>query len=439
MTRNSFFPGLTAVLRCAACWCSAFWLFTLTSVNGLQGIAPVPFFLGSAVCYGLLRRFLSVPRTVPALTAFGCVLTAVLSGVLLWQYAVFPTLTGKLFGVIAIGSTVAQSARVILEPPPAAKCITAMELTALYFLLFTWAQATAGLPPVYCLPLLTALILSLLVLPYQRLTGGGERQGRSRGFFLLSALVGLILLVLVLFLLFGAAPLGEGVSALARTLRSWGGTLLAALGRFLIWLFSHIHLSDTGTVPDVEPLPPSGTAQPAAESSPYAAAALLVLAIGLALLGIWGVLRFFRRRRVGGISPDFRTDTIHRRRVPFSAWLRRCWHGLTARFRLAAFLLFHRGTPQALYLSLVWAARRLRQGPKTGETPAAFLTRLQTLCPENPAFSAALHELALALDRQLFSPTPTGIAPESAAQLRRGIRKLPRRRASREASHLLNN
>lgn len=428
MERNSFFPGLAAVFRCAACWCSAFWLFTLTSLNGLQGLQPLPFLTGALVCYLVIRRFLGKPRTVQALAALGCGLTVLLSGLLLWRFSQLAGFAGRLFCVIAVGTTVLEAARVCLEPPTAAKCISAMELTTLYFLVFVWAQATAGLDPVYCLPLLTAVVLSLLVLPYQRLANSSSVHGRSRGVVLLAAVIIAIFLVLVLFVLFGAAPLGRGVTALAGTLMDWGKVLLSALGRFLTWLLSLLPRSESGELPDMEPLPQAGELTAGAEPSPAVMAALLLLVGALALTGLCFLLRSFRHHRVGGqMKTSAPAKTVQRRRLSLLAWLRRLLGELARHLRLAAAVLAQRGTPQEVYFFLTRTARRLRCPRQSGETPAAFLRRMKGLVREDPALPAALDQLSLALDRQLYSPAPAELSPETVRLIRRGFRRLARR------------
>lgn len=425
MERNAFFPGLAAVVRWVACWCTAFWLFTLTSPDGPQGIRFLPFLIGALLCYLILRRFLTKPRTVHALTALGVGLTAALSSVLLWKFSDLSGLVPRLFCLLAVGTTVYTAVSVSLETPAAAKCISGMELTTLYFLVFVWAINMADLDPLYLLPLLLSLVLSLLVVPYQRLLNSSNAHGHHRGVVIVAAVLAVILLILVLFVTFGAAPLGQGVSILAGALLAAGKSLLAALDRFILWLASLLPQPAPGELPDMEPLPSGGELIISEDPSPVLMAILLGIAVLLASAAVLFLLHYFRGHRLGGKAPhSINRESIHRNRPSLLKWLRQLFSHLFDCLRLQVRILSMRGTPQELYHWLTRRARRLHCPRQPGETPAAFLHRLQKLAQEDTDLSNALEQLVQALNQSLYGRVSAPLSAETVRYIRRGVRKL---------------
>ena len=100
MIAGSLTAGLVSVERIVICWCSAFWLFTMTEYGEPLGISLWAFLAFGAAAYLVIRTFLRRPRTMPALISLGIALAAAGTAGLLWKCSTLPGLTANAFGVL---------------------------------------------------------------------------------------------------------------------------------------------------------------------------------------------------------------------------------------------------------------------------------------------------------------------------------------------------
>ena len=240
MQRDAWYPGLVSVLRLVLCWCSAFWLFTLIEHNRPLGISVVPYLLFGLLSYLFLSWFMRRERTIPVLAAAGAMLWAAGSIVLLLRFSTLVGVLANIFGVFSVLTVVVFGVRACVETPVAANSIAALEATTMFFLFFMWVNRVYDLDAVYVLPLLTATLLSLSVVVYQRLSavGGTGGHGRLRALAVVLPVLIAVIAVLVLFMIFGAEALGQGALMVYYGVLYCLKLMWGLLERLLFWLMS---------------------------------------------------------------------------------------------------------------------------------------------------------------------------------------------------------
>ena len=428
MIAGSLTAGLVSVERIVVCWCSAFWLFTMTEYGEPLGISLWAFLAFGAAAYLVIRTFLRRPRTMPALISLGIALAAAGTAGLLWKCSTLPGLTANAFGVLAVVSVVYGCVRACTDPPAAGRSISAMEGTTCFFLAFLWVQTNTGMDARYSAPLLAASLASLLVVMGQRLqaVGGPAGRSRARGFAVVGIALVLIAAVLALFLAFGAEPLGQGAVMLFYGVVYCLKLLMWLLNWLLHVLASLFPAAEGGMAP--EPQMTVEIPQEVAEQGDIPPWVLVVLGIaGLCVLvgGLVYVMVRLRRFRVGGRAAVTAAAKPERRRMRLRTWLGMVLVWLRQRLYLLRMLVTQRGSPRELYWFLNRAGRRLGCRRRTGETPCAFVRRAAELAAE---LSGDRGALALALDRELYAPVPGEPFPrETARRIRRSFRRALRR------------
>lgn len=435
MIAGSLTAGLVSVERMVVCWCSAFWLFTMTEYGEPLGISLWAFLAFGAASFLAIRAFLRRPRTMPALMSLGIALAAAGTAGLLWKCSTLPGVTANAFGALAVSSTVYGCVRACTDQPAAARSISAMEGTICFFLAFLWVQTNTGMDARYSAPLLAASLASLLVVLGQRLQAVGAPAGRSRarGFAVVGIALALIAVVLALFLAFGAEPLGQGAVML------FYGVVYCL--KLLVWFFNwllHVLSSlfpaaEGGMAP--EPQMTVEIPQEVAEQGDIPPWVLVVLGIaGLCALlgGLVYVMVRLRRFRVGGRTAAVAAGKPERHRMRLRTWLERVLAVLRQRLYLLWMLATQRDSPRALYWFLNRAGRRLGCRRRMGETPCAFVRRAAGLTAE---LSGDLEALAAALSEELYAPMPRQPFPrEAAGRIRRGFRRALRRARRAQAA-----
>ena len=433
MSRDAFFPGLVSVVRIVILWCSAFWLFTMTEYGEIYGVALGPFLLFGIVSFLILWFFLQQPRTLPALTTLGTGISLVGGGVLLWRYSTLPGIFGLLFGALAVITVVYGGVRACTEPPAAAGSIGALEGTTLFALVFLWVQTATDMEPIYSIPLLAASLLSLLVVLYQRLStvGGSSGRGRGRGLLVVGGALIVIAVALVLFMLYGAAPLGQGAVMLYYGV-VYCLKLLLALFKRLLMLLAALFPGEAG---EMELDPPAAMEIPEEYSDGGELNTGLLIALGIAGLCLVAVCLIYlvyrlRRLKIGGGRTAVVQTRVSRRKLSLLAWLKRIGSAVKERWLLLAAIVTMRGSPQELFLFLTRAGRRLDCARETGETPCAFVRRMAgvTAGETSEELPAALERLAAALGKCLYSrEEPESFPRETTRIIRKSFRRALRR------------
>lgn len=432
MRNNAWYPGLVSVTRAVLCWCSAFWLFTLTEYGEPRGIAVLPYLLFGVLSFHFFVWFFRKPRTIPAVAVAGVVPATVGSVVLLLRFSTMTGLLANVFGVFSVLTVVFLEIRACMEPPAAAQSIAALECTALFFLFFMWVRMVYGLELAYSLPLLTATLLSVSLVIYQRLSAVGDSggHGRLRAVVIVALMLAAIAVVLALFMAFGAERLGQGMLML------WYGTLYclkllwSLLERFLFWLMSLVPAADGEMLaePPAEMVIPEGVVEEASLPS-WILILLGAVALCLAAAVVAYVLFRLRKVRIAGKGMP-RTHAAERKRLPFGRWLHSLLAALRGRLYLLWAVVVMRGSPQELYLYLKRAGRRLDCRPMPGETPCAFVGRAARVTADSaePELPRALENLAVSLGAALYAPkAPQPLEKETVRCIRRGFRRALRK------------
>ena len=424
MEHNSFFPGLAAVLRSVCGWCSAFWLFTANRSGGIEGVRLFPFLLGSAAVYVLIRLYLRRERSMLSLVVLCAVLGTLLAAVLWICFTTFTQAGAWFFVILAVGATVYSAARACVEMPSAAGSLTAMELTTLYFLVFLWIQSALGLETVYSLPLLSAVLVSLVEVCYLRLSGA--QHNRKSGLFVVAAVLAVFFALMGLFLTYGADSLADALVALTHAAIAFWNWLTGLLYRVLLWLFSllpEVEVDASVSYAPPEQLKILETAEPSTAS-----VALIVAAgAGLGIYALFLLLRHLGAVRIGGKKAAV-VGKVERQRFAFFHWLAGMMQAVKDRAVLEWRLLRRRSSPQALYIFLLRSGRSLQVKKGRGESPPAFIRRMAALTEGEEPLRHALAELAVALERALYAPSFEGTFPaENARLIRRSFRRALRR------------
>jgi len=433
MGRNVWYPGLVSVVRAIACWCSAFWLFSMVE-NGVgpRGIALGPYLLFGLLCFLLFGWFMRKPRSLPLLVGVGTAASAVGCVVLLWRFGDLSGFAAYFIGVVSVISVVVLCVHIWLEPPAAAKSISALEGTAMFFIFFLWAQMIFELSFWYSVPLLAATLLSMTVVIYQRIsTVSGTDRSRLRGIAIVLVMLAVIVALLLLFVSFGAQPLGEGVLLLYQSVVY----CLKQLMRFIEWVFLWLATLFPAEEGELMAEPPAEiilteTLPEETLLPPWVVVLLGIVGICIVAAVIVFLLYQLRKVRVGGRTMQYTQAVVERKRLPFGRWLRRLLALLRDRAGLLIAQLTMRGSPQELYLYLKRAGRRLdcRQNP--GETPCAFVRRAARVTAEDAEaeLPLALEELAAALGMCLYAPkAPPPLPKETVRCIRRSFRRALRK------------
>ncbi len=430
MGSNAWYPGLVSVVRAVLCWCSAFWLFSITEYRGQPGgVATGPYLLYGLACYGFWCWFLRKPRSIPALVGTGAAWWLIGSVVLLWRFAELQGFAANFIGMVSVCSVVVLSVKVRLQPPVAAGSISALEATSMFFLFFLWVQLMYGLSLLYSAPLLAATLLSLSLVVYQRLASVGEGSGRRQfhSVVIVGVMLAAIAVVLVLFMAFGAEPLGQGALMLYYAARY----CLGLVGKLVMLLMQWL----AALLPDAEG---EMLAEPPAEIivveelpeemqlPPWMLVLLGTAALCIAVAVVAYLLFQVRKIRVGGKRVVRTGPAVQRKKISLWRWLARLLEALRLRWQLTWAQLTMRGSPQELYWYLRRTGRHMDCRQRPGETPCTFVRRAALVVADGaePELPRALEELAAALGVCLYAPRePAPLAKETVRCIRRSFRK----------------
>lgn len=432
MQTHDTFPCLVSIFRSAANWCSAFWLFSITSSGVLRGISFPAMLAAGLLSYLLFRLFLLRPRTVPAIAALGFGLFAGSCAVLGWRFSTLSGFFPRLIAAAAVGTLVWHGLALCREPIPIEKSLSGLDASICFTILYLGFQNSSKIGFSYTAPLLASVVLGLLAVLSQRLSdvGGPSVRGRFRGLPAVAAVMGAVAVLLLVFLQFAAGPVSRGVVTLLRAALKG----LKALGHivygFLLWLISLFPAA--GNVPP--PQEPSQLPQGAQVSQGGIDPKILMLLGGVLLcavitLAVYFLFRF-RKKTFGGSRSAVPHGTVVRGRISLKSWVRRILNGLRSRLCFLEAAVSMRGSPQFLYWQLVRAGSRLGVRKQPAETPSAFLRRLEQVLPPDgaPEPREALEQLAGYLAAALYAQNGPGTFPNDRARLlRRAVRKLPRR------------
>lgn len=435
--RSHPLPSFAMLMGVGCILCTLVYCISLSSV-GVKGCFPLVLTVYGPVLFGVDRLFLRRQRTMLALTALnGAALAALLVLILLsggyqgWAMGVITLL-------VCIGPTVQAGYRA-LEPPSEFSQILTVDIAFLVLLLFTCYTAATDLPLTYCLPICAGCAASLLGLILRR--SGGTLHGR--GWVMVAAAFACVCALLWVMVSVAAAPAGAGV------VRLWEGLVAAvkALGNLVLqllrFLASLLPKSEYSGDAEMEmEVPDIPQVQEAAEELSPAAGILLaaggiILAVVLIAMGV----RALARLRIGGARKTQAQRPPRRRRPSLAAGLRHLAAAWRRHLALLRWLRQHRESPDGVYFLLVHRCRKASWHKRPGETPREFLTRLSGAVEDDSTLSAALGELASAVDTALYAPCPQAITVPQASLIRRRTaaavrQQLFRRRTDALLQHL---
>jgi len=406
---NAWYPGLVSVIRIVCCWCSAFWMFTMSERGEPLGFYVLPYVVFGVIVFAFFRWLLRKPRALPLLAAAGAALWVLGSVVLLRRFSTISGFGALTFGVISVLTVVIFAVRDCMDPPAAMKNISGLEITTLFFLFYLFVQYVFGWPVTYSLPLLTAVVLSLTAVIHQRISnvGSSDSRGRIRSIAAAGGMLAIALAVAALFLAFGAEPLGKSVLTLYYGIVFCLKLLWRLVNAVLYWLMSLV--PETQGEMLAEPAPEMIITEEMMEETQLPLWVLILLgsvAICAALAAVIYLIFRLRKLRLGGKTAPRVGTAVERKRPSVRRWLRRLMEPLKSRLRILYATVVMRGTPQALYLYLKRAGRRLDCGQLPGETPCAFVRRAAsaTAAENETDLSKAMEELARALGACLYAP-----------------------------------
>ena len=298
---------------------------------------------------------------------------------------------------------------------------TDVMLFALLWLSLT--GVTAGRTDVVCCALAAALSLAALVLRRLEHGGSGPVLSAAPAMSMLTVLLALALVLLAVFVLLrlsGSAVLPLAAAALS-AVKAFFSALWHAFDAFVRWLVSLMGKESMSPLPAETASSSPVTVYNGSwlEIPPWLLPLLGVLAGCALLFLLFALLRRSRGRRLQKPSLSVPDAGRRERRERKKGVLRRALLALWEDLRLHALGFSLRGTPEGVLYCLERRARRRGCPRRPGESPRAFLSRLDT--------PADLRALCDCLDRRYYSSSASSTLSPAACRALRRAAVLPRR------------
>jgi len=315
-------------------------------------------------------------------------------------------------------ASVAAAGYFAVSPLYSDHLLPVFEISFVAGVLLLWIQENYVFSEIVLAPMLFAVILNILALILVRVctpSANSEGQSRMKGTTVLLVLFIVILLLVAVFSIFLAAPIGEIALKIVDAVVAAFQQLIAWLGDFLHWLMDLLGIEEVKEeLPDktTKEEPPNYTAQPKEVS-------LLILAIifcGLAFL-------VYKLRHLH--------FTLKFNR-PSTAWLKRlfnnvkqtaidAWHALIFKMQSMFFDLTRKNTLQGLFYWIEHAGKRAGLPRGKGETPRSYLLRLKTIVQSSGdnTLAAELKNLAEIMDKYFYSDNAFILSQEKINSVRK--------------------
>jgi hypothetical protein len=379
---------------------------------------PAILLVYAPLVYLLNRLFLRRERTVIAWILWNATLCALLVGSVAVVCAGWPS-SGILPVLLFTGLSTFRGAQLCHNPPKLSAAILWLEINVVVLAVFIGIWVTTEGSMLWCCPVTLGAGAALLAVISHRMNG---RMG-GREWVLLILVLACMGGVLWLLVTFFAAPTGQGVVLI------WSGFLavLNAIGgqiqRFLTFLTS---LLKPEQYEEVEMTDLSGMNFDTSANDSMAASfgrLLAIFVIVAVILSAVAALIVFGRIKLG--RPVIRSTPKKERkrnRLSLLAGIKKMLEHLRAYLKLRRIMWTARNTELGTYYSLVRLCRHtaLRQQP--GDTPGAFLTRLEESYAQQEV-ADVLVDLRLRVEYVLYSDRGTSSQFPNSKRLKRQIKQ----------------
>lgn len=402
MARSSHIASVTVLINIAVGLCSLLWLYNITQNDGL--IAPnVGVWLAVLLAFWLLNLFfLRRSRSLLSIVLFNLPLAAV-------QIIILALLMPKGIESFAITLLIFSSAITsvfavyfAVNPLYSDHLLPIFEISFVVFIFFLWLKDAVGFSNIVLAPLLITLLINMLSLLLVRVctpSANGVGQSRIKGATVLLVLFMVLLLLVAVFSLFLAVPIGELALKLVDAVVAAFQQLMEWVSRFFTWLASLLGIEEEK---EPEPEKSDCVQTPENYTAPPVNVGFAVIIIGFALL-VFLIIKLRKKR----FSLNLKRPSI--------AWLKRffdnvgdaiglAWSNFILALQAAYFNVFRRNTLQGLYYYIERRAARLGMYRIKSETPRQFLLRLADRVEERDAvYAAELVKFAGLTDAYFYS------------------------------------
>ena len=382
--------------------CTVYYIMTVTHT------APGPYYpqvllVYAPALYGVDRLFLRSSRSLRSLIVLNGALFLALGASIILVEGVSDWV-GTLFQMLFCLVVTVRCCQMAMTGPDLQTMILTVDLSFGGLLACVGMTALTGCSLIWCIPGTAGCAAAVLGLVVRRI----DRRLGVREWSVIALAFGGLFLATWLLVTWGAAPVGQGLTALWQSAVSLAARVGRALMRFITWLISLLPDPSPGQMSITEAAPAMPAAEePELEGDPWMLLLLMAAVAVGALVFLIAVLRRLGKIRIGGrdggdnVAPRRRTGRI-------SLWqaLKRLWRSLTARWAMTAALWRDRNTAVGLFYLLI---RRCRLSPwrkRPEETPREFLTRLQDTSSGDEQLAAAMDGLVPAVDAALYGPRP---------------------------------
>ena len=406
--RHSWFTSLTALINISVLACTIFWLVNVKIIQTSVEFSSLVWLPLSFAVYLVNRLFLKNDRSLIALFILNVFLIAIQT--IVFSSVAFDINTASnreisLIAVLMAGTTVFTVYSVI-NPADTRRIRAFFEVSSLYFIFFLYMQSNIGFSQAYTIPVLLTVMLNLACLIYTRIEGeqsADDNTARKKGLIILFGSFILICAALVVIMFFLSDPIGEAVVALVN--------LIVAAALFLVRMISNL----LNTI--FPPGPPTddpnisiecGAPPPKELPSGDYSLGIVIMGVAVAALALGFIiyllyrLRFLRFRiRIGRLKKFKIFKTI----AHFFTALKELAADIAARVSLFAVSVFHRATPQGVYVSLERLGSYYRMPRRKGETQKHYLDRLikLTVSANENELSTLLYKLQNDLQQRFYS------------------------------------
>ena len=425
MSDAKTFPSLAGLFCDVAACRTLYRLFDRPPEGGAPGTGLIPWLLLTLAVYGADRIFLRRARVLPAVVAFHILLLGGHTAVLLLFFSDLQGFAAYLMAGLMILFTGGRACARCFTPPTAMHSIRQLEACVAILLAAVWFHSLVALDSSVCLPIAAAVGIAFSALIAQRLEGarGASSGSAPSGLVTLGLVLLALSVVMLLFMLFVSAPVGEGVLWLWHAGTAAARRMLGLLYRLLAWLAYLLPDPGPGEEPYLEPytfeLPEP---EEETEADPLVGAVMAGLLICGVVLLLIRLLWRLRALRVGGSQRRGSSrQAVTRSRPRLLTLLRRAFSALRHRIRLAFVQFCRRNTPAGVCAAIERHGRLLGAGRGRGETHCAYLRRIARLtCGQDPGLPAELDRLAELLERGFYGGEPM---PALAGKTARGLRR----------------
>ncbi len=376
MAKSSHIASFTVLVNITVALCTLLWFYNLTQNEGL--IAPnIGIWLVLVIAAWLVNLlFLKNPRTIVGIVILNSVFAIIQALILCLLLPKDIQIFSYTLTIAASIVTSAFAAYFAVTPIYSDHLLPLFELSFIVFIFLLWLKEYMGFSSIIPAPVLITLILNILSLILVRIcapSANSNGQSGLKGTTVLIIIFLVILLMVGIFSLFLAAPIGDLALKLVEAVTAAFEQIMAWLNKFLVWFLTLLGWQET----EEEPEEPAEDCTPTPDVD-YTAAPVEVgfIVIGLMIAALAYLIYKLRKKRF--------SIKINR---PSTLWIRRFFHGfkqtlknifISVKYAVQSFVfdILKQNTLQGLFYEIEKYGHAAGMNREKGETPHAYLLRL---------------------------------------------------------------